>query len=75
VKDGEPYQVDMGKGFKPYRRDVTWIEAKETPIHPLLDSLAFTRGKPNWGYQLRVGLFAIGEADFRLIAEAMGADL
>ena len=23
VKDVEPYRVDMGQGFKPYRRDVT----------------------------------------------------
>jgi len=74
VKDGEPYRVDMGQGFKPYRRDVTWAKAKEAPIRPLLDSLAFTRGKPNWGYQLRFGLFAISADDFRLIAEAMGAD-
>lgn len=60
----------MGKGFKPYRRDVTWAKAKETPIHPLLDVLAFTRGKPNWGYQLR-----FGAEDFRLIANLMGVDL
>jgi len=73
VKDREPYVFDMGKGFKPYRRDVAWAKAEETPIHPLLDTLDFTAGKPNWGYQLRFGLFAISAADFRLIAAAMGA--
>jgi hypothetical protein len=73
VKDREPYVFDMGKGFKPYRRDVQWAKAKEAPIRPLLDALEFTSGKPNWGYQLRFGLFAIGKADFRLIAAAMGA--
>ena len=24
VKEGAPYQVDMGDGFSPFRRDVTW---------------------------------------------------
>jgi EVE domain len=73
VKDGEPYVFDMGKGFKPYRRDVDWAKAEEAPIRPLLDTLEFTAGKPNWGYQLRFGLFPIGAADFRVIAKAMHA--
>jgi len=75
VKDREPYVFDMGNGFKPYRRDVTWAKAEETPIRPLLDKLEFTSGKPNWGYQLRRGPFAISAADFRLIAKAMSAEL
>jgi hypothetical protein len=75
VKGGEPYVFDTGEGFKPYRRDVAWAEAREAPIHPLLDKLEFTAGKPNWGYQLRLGLFAISRKDFRLIAKAMDADL
>jgi hypothetical protein len=73
VKDREPYVFDMGKGSKPLRRDVTWAKAREAPIRPLLDALEFTAGKPNWGYQLRFGLFSISEADFRLIAKAMHA--
>ena len=75
VKDREPYRFDMGKGFMPYRRDVDWAKADEAPIRPLLDRLEFTTGKPNWGYQLRFGLFAISGADFCLIAQAMGARL
>ena len=74
-KEGEPYVVDMGKGFTPYRRDVAWAKAKEAPIHSLLDRLEFTAGKPNWGYQLRFGLFPISDADFQVIAKAMGAEL
>ena len=31
VKDREPYVFDMGKGFMPYRRDVAWAKAEETP--------------------------------------------
>jgi EVE domain len=75
VKTGEPYLFDMGKGFKPYRRDVDWANALEAPIRPLLDKLELTAGKPNWGYKLRFGLFPIGEADFRLIAQSMGVEL
>jgi EVE domain len=75
VKTGEPYLFDMGKGFKPYRRDVDWAKAREAPIRPLLDKLEFTAGKPNWGYHLRFGLFPISEADFRLIAQSMGVVL
>jgi hypothetical protein len=75
VKPGELYLSDMGKGFKPYRRDVAWAKAIEAPIRPLLNKLEFTAGKPNWGYQLRFGLFPISEADFRLIAQAMQLDL
>jgi EVE domain len=73
VKDREPYRVEMGTGFTPYRRDVDWAKADETPIRPLLGRLEFTARKPNWGYQLRFGLFAISAADFCLIAQAMGA--
>jgi hypothetical protein len=73
VREGDAYQGDMGDGFKPFRRDVDWADARETPIKPLLDRLEFTAGKPNWGYQLRFGLFEIGDHDFRVITEAMGA--
>jgi hypothetical protein len=75
VREGEPYQGDMGAGFTPFRRDVAWAKAEEAPIKPLLDRLDFTVAKSNWGYQLRFGLFEIGDHDFRVIAEAMGAKL
>jgi len=75
VREGEPYQGDMGGGFTPYRRDVEWAKAQEAPIKPLLDRLEFTAGKSNWGYQLRFGLFAVSEGDFSLIAEAMGVEI
>ena len=75
VKDGVPYEADMGGGFQPFRRDVDWCAAEEAPIKPLLDRLEFTSAKSNWGYQLRFGLFEIGEHDMALIADAMGARL
>ncbi len=72
VKPIEPYQASMHGGkFLPYRRDVDWCEAQETGIRPLLDHLEFTRGKTNWGYQMRFGLFEITAADMDVIAQAM----
>ena len=70
VKRGELYQVDTGEGFRPFRRDVLWSEVVEMPIRPLLGMLAFARDNPNWGYQLRFGLFEITEEDMRVIRQA-----
>ncbi|HVR58805.1 MAG TPA: EVE domain-containing protein [Pseudolabrys sp.] len=75
VNDGTPYQADMSGGFSPFRRDVTWCSAGETPIRPLLGRLHFTTARPNWGFQLRFGLFEISEDDMAAIATAMGTQL
>jgi hypothetical protein len=72
VRAGEAYQFDMGGGFCPFRRNVDWLETQDAPIAPLLESLDFTAGKRNWGYQFRFGLFAISERDMTRIALAMG---
>lgn len=74
VKAGEPYSFDMGGGFCPFRRDVTWASAQETPIRPLLEHLEFSAGQRNWGYQLRFGLFEISDHDWQIIAAAMGVN-
>lgn len=71
VKDEAPYQVAMSDMFHPWRRDVAWLEAKETPIRPMLDRLAFSRDNRNWGYPLRFGLFRIPEEDGDFIQAAM----
>lgn len=75
VDDGPPYQVELGGGFSPFRRDVIWCSAEETPIKPLAGRLEFTTARPNWGFQLRFGLFEISGADMAVIATAMGAQL
>lgn len=74
VAPGEPYAGNMGGGFTPWRRDVTWRDSHPAPIAPLLDRLAFSAGRANWGAPLRFGLLAIGLADYTLIAAAMGAE-
>lgn len=71
MKEGEPYQVDMGNGFCPFRRDVFFFESHAALITPLLNQLDFTKNKKNWGYPFRFGLIAISEHDMRVIACAM----
>jgi hypothetical protein len=71
VRPGSPYQVDKGWGFTPFRRDVDWLPARETAIAPLLECLAFSAGKRNWGYALRFGLFEITHGDFEILRERM----
>ena len=65
----------MGGGFRPFRRGVTWLEARETPIQPLLDKLDFTVGVGNWGSRLRFGLLSVSGHDLEIIAAAMAAHL
>jgi hypothetical protein len=72
IKDGEPYEFDMGGGFVPYRRDVNFFEAVDAPIRPLLEQLSFTKGRPSWGSAFRFGIFEISKDDYSLIAQAMG---
>jgi hypothetical protein len=72
VATGEAYQVKMSEDFKPYRVDVRFLKAKEAPIKPLLDGLSFIRSKTHWGAAFRFGHIKVPEADFRLIAKAMG---
>lgn len=72
VRDAEAYQVDMGGGFHPFRRDIDWIERRPAPIKPLLDRLELTKDQRNWGQKFRFGLVAISVPDMTVIAEAMG---
>ncbi len=75
IKDGEVYQGEMGGGFMPFRRDVIWAISNDAPINPMLNLLEFTKGKTNWGYQMRFGLFEISEHDMKLIAKEMKTEL
>jgi hypothetical protein len=75
VKDGPPYKGDMGEGFMPFRRDVDWRASHRAAIHPLLESLSFTKDQTSWGYKFRFGLFDIAREDMELIAKAMASDV
>jgi hypothetical protein len=71
VRGAETYQVDMGGGFLPFRRDVEYRPATEAPIAPLIAALDFIADKKRWGFPFRRGILAIGDADFSRIAAAM----
>ncbi len=72
IKSGRVYQVEMAPDFHPFRIDVDYFPAKEeVPISTLLDRLELTQ-KKSWGMQLLRGLIEISQADFELIANAMG---
>ena len=75
VRAGEPYQFQMTADFRPYRRDVEYLPARAASIQLLLEQLEFARGKQNWGWKLRMGLFEITAEDSAQIADAMGAAL
>ena len=75
VQPGEPYDFDMGNSLIPFRRDVIYLPAQETPITPLLDNFDFIENRQRWGYKFRFGLFDVSDNDMRLIALAMGSDL
>src|SRR5438552_3494110 len=71
VRGGDVYQVDMGGGFRPFRRDVDYRPATEAPIAPLIEALDFIPDKKRLGFPFRRGMLAIGAADFARIAAAM----
>jgi hypothetical protein len=74
VRDVDPYPFAMGGGFAPFRRDVDWFVARQTPIRPLLERLDLTRGKSGWGSVFRYGVVRITDADRDVILDAMGAN-
>jgi hypothetical protein len=71
IADDDLYQGEMGNGFVPWRRNVTFLECTETPIKPLIDDLSFIADKQHWGYKFRFGLFEIPQPDLELIKSAM----
>jgi hypothetical protein len=74
IKSDEAYCGDMGQGFHPWRRAVTWNrEAHEALIRPLLGHLELTKGKASWGIVFRRSLISVSSPDFSIIAKAMSA--
>jgi hypothetical protein len=71
IKDKPVYQVDMGDGFKPYRRDIDYMEVVDAPIKPLIPELEFIKSKAHWGQAFRFGLLQIGYNDLVRIAQAL----
>ena len=53
---------------------ITFLPVHDAPIQLLVHKLSFIRDPQRWGYPFRTGHFAITQADFEIIASAMGAD-
>ena len=70
VTDEVPYQVDMGNGFKPFRRNIKYFDAKHIDIKPLLPILPFIKNKNSWGYAFRYGFLEIDQESFAIITNA-----
>lgn len=75
VIDDHIYEFDMGNGFIPFRRKITFYPCKEVSIHPLIDQLSFIQDKKRWGYPFRYGHLKICKEDFTLIAREMGINI
>ncbi len=58
----------MGEGFRPYRRNVRWLQAREIPICPMLGILEFTSGHRSWDIRLGSSLFEVSAYDVQIIA-------
>lgn len=71
VIDDTPYQVDMGDGFKPFRRNINYFDAKHIDIKPLVPLLPFIKNKNSWGYVFRYGFLEIDQESFERIAKSM----
>jgi len=74
IRQGDIFQADQGEGFRPYRRAVDYLPARDAPIKPLIEELSFIRSKQHWGAAFRFGVVRVPEADFARIAAAMGRD-
>jgi hypothetical protein len=70
VSGARAYEFDMGGGFVPFRRDVSYFAARAVALASLSDQLHFTRS--TWGLLARRGHFEIDLHDRDLIAAAMG---
>jgi hypothetical protein len=74
VGAGGIFQAEQGEGFRPFRRSVLYLPARDAPIKPLIDDLTFIRSKQHWGAAFRFGFLRVPEEDFARIAAAMGRD-
>lgn len=63
------WQADEGD-FRPYRRQVDYLPLRPVPLQQIRDRLHLT-ARPNWGYQLRLGLVRLDEHDTAIIRESM----
>ena len=71
VLDDCTYQVDLENGFQPFRRNISYFDAKLLEIRPLIPLLPFIKNKNAWGYVFRYGFLEIDQKSFEIIAHGM----
>ena len=71
VSDDEIYQQQVSEDFCPSRRNIEFLQCKDTSILPLIDDLQFIQNKKRWGYPFRFGMLEINKHDFDLISSQM----
>ncbi|GEP36592.1 hypothetical protein NPS01_02550 [Nocardioides psychrotolerans] len=71
IADDEPYQVQMGDDFHPWRRRVAFEEVGRVPIRPLIPMLGFVTDEQRWGLPFRRGLLEVTAGDFGVLAGAL----
>lgn len=71
VTDEEVYQFQTTSNFCPFRRNIKFLDNKDTLILPLINDLQFIQNKKSWGYLFRLGCFEINQHDFDLISIQM----
>ena len=64
--------VETGQGFRPFRRNVAYLQVHQAPIRPLPEQPGFALSGRNWGARLRFGLLEIDSASMDRIAAALG---
>ncbi|MEP6462626.1 MAG: hypothetical protein ABJC62_04270 [Frankiaceae bacterium] len=69
VADDMIWQADED-GFTPFRRRVRYENAHPVSLDQVKEHLSLTNA-PNWGYQLRRGLVALGADDVAVLRAAM----
>jgi len=74
ASDEEVYQFQMTACFIPFRRNIRFVDCKETSILPLINDLTIIQNKKSWGFPFRFGFLEIDETDFNLISSNMLVD-
>lgn len=75
IRNGTVYPAAGADSGGPFRLDVDYFAAQPAPVRPLIEQLTFIRSKTHWGAAFRFGHVRVPEADFALIASAMGRSL
>lgn len=73
LKVSAPVQLERiaGGGFKPFRRNINYFEAKRIDVKPLVPLIPFIKNKNSWGYVFSYGFLEIDQESFGIIAHHM----